>query len=665
MVEIKINGRVILLDWILGCLFLAFVLVYYTLAGKISLKLINLKESFFSRTLFTGFIIVTFIQWVIGFPCQLFHCSWKVYFSIMFMVNGCLFIYLIIYFRKGFCLEKDLLTKKVFSHFSKYWFIYLLVIVFSIWSMSSQLPYYIMNYDDHYYLGAIVQQTNSVALSTENFFNGTPMQLGISRLINTFEINYAFWANLFHIYPVFFARAIMVIHNYLLVFMAIHAFFSIFKNIKEKNIQFILISFVALLIPAGYLEQKNIIRVYDGWQMNTAIWYGSSMVRLTCLPVLTMFAFEITEKISFKKIVFFGMLCVSYLSFSSIALPFIIVALLIGWLFLAFRVYQSGSKYSLFASLFMMLVMLFSLKFGPKILEFFFPSQKVSVLESIANYRSMKGYYINDNYLYMLSSSFLLFSLISERNRRVSYVGSVILICVFLCYCSLFDKFFILICMNYDFVALRLITGLQMMLLMFLGFYIVDFIKKFNVNMLPKVSVALIVIICVFNFMNMEIYTSSDFNHAGTGMSVFGYSIDRLVNNDTMAPNIYKDLFDYFDEETRDRHRIINPKIIHYEEGNLFLYAGMSFAADNIEACITDSEQRCDNMTNEEIQRLSDFANGTSSYNDVKGLLINYKIEYILTGDVAVVKELENYGFECVMVSESMNHEILSLIKLN
>lgn len=632
--------------------------------GKFCIAYLNLKENFFSKTLIVGFLAVVFIQWLIGFPCQLFHLSWNIYFWLMLVVNGTVFVVLTIYYKNNYVFKRDYIKKKGKTNLKKYWFLYALVVVFSLWSMTSQLPYFIMNYDDHYYLGAIIQQTNSVALSTENFFNGVPMEHNISRLINTFEINYAFWANLFHIYPVFFARAVMVIHNYLLIFMAFHAFFSVFTKIDEKYIQFTLIPFVVLLIPAGLLEQKNIVRVYDGWQMNTAVWYGGSMVRMTCLPVLIMFAYEITEKINFRRIVFICVICVSYLSFSSIALPFIIIGFIIGWLLLSYRVLQKDWKHSTVLSVFMFFLLFISIKFGPKVIEILIPSQQESMINAVAAYRNMRSYYINDNYIYIISSSLILFNAVFKRHKNITVVGIIVLICVFVCYGTYFDKFFVLISMKYDFVALRLITGLQMLLLLYIGFYLFDVIQMIKNKSLPFIAVSSITCACLFNFFNMQLYKSSEFNRIGTGMSVFGYSFTRLINNTNMTPSIYKDLYTYFEKETGERYRIINPTVIRYEDGNLFLYAGMGFAANNIEACITDANQKCDDMSNGDMRMLSDYASGVNTYDDIKELLEAYKIEYILTPSEKVVAEMKEKGHPCVMVSKSLNEDILSLIKI-
>lgn len=654
------------MDLMLGILYLVFIFPFYYLVGNMVMEYIKLKKTSMSKVIVTGFLSLKFIQWCIGFPCQFFHLSWNIYFGIMLILNAFLFIYSIRRYRSKLNLKKETIKVCIKDNLKTYWFIYLLVGVFSIWSMTSQLPYYLMNYDDHYYLGAMIQQAGSSALSVENFFNGAPMDVSFTRLINTFEIDYSFWAQLFHIYPIFFARCIMVIHNYLIVFLTYHAFFRIFKIQEKSYVQFMLIPMLILLIPAGFLADLNILRLYDGWQMNTAIWYGGSIVRLTCLPVLIMFAFEITKKITFKKLIFVGVLMCAYISFSSIAFPFIIIGLIIGWMLLAYRVFIFTDKKRILMSIGMLIILFLALKIGPKIFEMIIPGQSEKMVDAITSYRSMMSYYINENYLYMLTSSCILFNLINKKNKEFVITGLCVLTVIFICYSNLFDKFLIIISLKYDFVALRLITGLQMLLLAFLGYYILTFIKYFSKNFVPVslISLSCVFLVNVFNIYHLDDYKDEKYNYAGTGISIFGYSFSRLVQNKEMAPNIYKDLYTYFSNEDKGRHRIINPKVIHYEDGNLFIYAGMGFSANNVQACITDEHERCDDMDNGIVTKLSDYTLGLYGYDDVKSLLDKYEIEYVLTTSETVKDELVQNGYICEMESVSLYGDMLYLVKL-
>lgn len=85
----------------------------------------------------------------------------------------------------------------------------MLVIIFTLLSIFNLLSYYRMNYDDSYYIGKIVNQVGSNALLSENYYNGNLSNVidgGITRILNTFEISYGFFANLFNIDIPFFVE---------------------------------------------------------------------------------------------------------------------------------------------------------------------------------------------------------------------------------------------------------------------------------------------------------------------------------------------------------------------------------------------------------------------------------------------------------------------------
>lgn len=98
-----------------------------------------------------------------------------------------------------------------------------------------------MNYDDSYYIGKIVNQVGSNALLSENYYNGNLSNVidgGITRILNTFEISYGFFANLFNIDIPFFCRVAMTIHNYILTFLCYKAVGELFIKRKIHSLHF-------------------------------------------------------------------------------------------------------------------------------------------------------------------------------------------------------------------------------------------------------------------------------------------------------------------------------------------------------------------------------------------------------------------------------------------
>lgn len=70
----------------------------------------------------------------------------------------------------------------------------------------------------------------------------------------------------------------MVIHNYILVLLVYYALAEVFAGKETALSQYVLLPFVVFIIPFGYLNVESFIHMYDGWQFQTAIFYGGSVV---------------------------------------------------------------------------------------------------------------------------------------------------------------------------------------------------------------------------------------------------------------------------------------------------------------------------------------------------------------------------------------------------
>lgn len=121
----------------------------------------------------------------------------------------------------------------------------------------------------------------------------------------------------------------MVIHNYILVLLVYYALAEVFAGKETALSQYVLLPFVVFIIPFGYLNVESFIHMYDGWQFQTAIFYGGSVVRVTAIPTILLFAKDLLEKIDFRKIIFMGMIYLVMLSFSSIFIQIGILMFLI------------------------------------------------------------------------------------------------------------------------------------------------------------------------------------------------------------------------------------------------------------------------------------------------------------------------------------------------
>lgn len=653
-----LNERGNRMNWIKLIIFFIIIFPFYHLAGSWVNRFCRWEKRNTTLDLISGYLFLTFIQWCIGVPAQFFHVSWNSYFYSLLVVYGGLFLF--------FWKQRE---KKSFSWLTfirEHWFLLLLAACFSFWSMSSQLPYFQFNYDDHYYLGAIVQSIGSDALASVNYFNGTPMVQGISRIVNTFEIGYGFWASLLHIDPIFFARAVMVIHNYLVIFLAITAAIRGLFHIKDVYAQYCCLPFALFLLPAGYLDQVGKIRLYDGWQMNTAIWYGGSIVRCCALPLCFMYVKNMLDHFHWRKLIFTGMVFCAFLAQSSIFVTFALAVMVLAWIWCSVCLLRKKERRMRLWGALMIAVLIIGMKLGPKLLEIIMPSLTNYYLNAGANISKMAFAYTQANLPFLILSLFGVFTLRHWKDNDFPFICLVVCSACVLLYNPYFNKFVITIAVGYDFVYYRLITALQLFMLALCGYLFTVLWCRLvkNGRWLSWASVLVIAGLNLFNLGYLDVYAGEDMATLTSGLSVYGYAPDRLFQNAYMAPRIFHDLDTYFSKQPDGRYRLVSPHMIRYEDGALFISPGLAIGNGNIESCMSYENVRCDNIEFGEIDLLEKYCGGRGRYDLAAPILAKYHIDYLITDNVQVRDELAAMGKATVLDSVSLAHDHVYLIQL-
>lgn len=645
------------MNWLKMIICLSFLFLFYYLTGSKFNSFCKINHSF-SNNVISGYFLLTFIQWCIGVPSQFFHVSWNVYFYILMIIYGLLFLAL--FYKR---------EKKKFAIWiviKEYWFLFLLTACFSFWSMSSQLPYFQFNYDDHYYLGAIVQSIHSDALASVNYFNGTYMLQGISRIVNTFEIGYGFWATVFDIDPSFFARAVMVIHNYFIIFLCLSTSMKLLFHIRDAHAQYCCLPFAVLLIPAGYLEHVFKLRLYDEWQTNTAIWYGGSVVRMCALPFCFASLKGLIDQFQWKKLIYMIVVFSAFLSLSSIFVSFAIVAVLLSWLYTSAKFLMKGNKKKKIIGAVMILFAVAGMKLGPKVLELLIPSLTDFYNNASGNVtRVMLGFtQANIPFVFLSMISILCFTYWKDKNFPV--VSIVVCgTCLFL-YQGYFIKFLLTIAVGYDFVIYRLISGLQLFLFVLCGTLFIQLMEQSvkGEYLLAPIEVCSIIVLNLFNLMHLETYTKEKYTALSSGLSVYGFAPDRLMQNEYMTPYIFHDMSEYFSVQEKGKYRVISPHMIQYEDGALFISPGLATASEKIESCMSYESVRCDSIEFGVIELFSNFCTGNVDYESARPYLEQYQINYMITDSDQVKDTLTKIGKEVVVDSVSLANDHVYLIRL-
>lgn len=645
------------MNYFLSIIYLLFIFTFSYVTGKTILVKLGFSSVYLTRNIISGFLYLTLIQWVCGFSAQLFHLSWNIYYISLLVIYLVHIIFLIKMGCITFSLNKDIIT----NHIKNFWFLYLLVAMFTLMSITSQFPYLELNYDDAYYLGAIQQEIGVESLGRIDYFSGLPQDLDLARLLNTFHLQYAFWSVCFHIEPVAFARFAAVIQNYLLIFFIYHMFLTGIKG-DEKNIQYSLALFSILLIPAGYLKTHGIISAYDDWQMNTAIWYGSSLVRLGALPVLLYFGKLCCDKLTIKSCIWCMILCVSFFSYSTIVFPIIIF---VGVLFSFYKMWKFLLEQNIHKShiVFISILILFlcMIIVVPQLLYDRVPELKDAMDSGLEGYRGYANVYLQDSIIMKFMTPALILLAFWKGNKKLKEATLIIILILTVLFIGIFDKFIILCSMNYNFVALRFTTSAQMMLLLLFSYSLFHIITKKYIQV--GTSLFLVIIVNVFNYTHLADYRNLH-SVPATALSKYGYSPKRVIKNPHMMPEVcFKigDIFNDFDE----KQLIIAPTFLFDEDAVLKLSESLAFASAKISVLsnIGDLDKINDPVINEERTKIYNFINGYENVEHIDSLLKKYNVDFIITEDVSLVNIYEWNIYITIPIDESRNLYVLELHK--
>lgn len=644
------------MNWILSILFYFVIFSCYKIIGKCFGTLLNLGNDTYSsfKDIFTGFIILYFIGFIVGFPCQYFHLSWNI-FKYTYLLILIFLVGYSLYLEKEF-FKKYIkrLKKLIYIHIKENWIIYLMVFIFVFFAITNVLVYYQNNYDDAYYLGKIVNQIGAKQLSTENFFNGSISYSSLYRIINTYEISYGLFSDIFHISVPFFCRVTMAAHNYFMLFSLYKLLAEYF--VKKEVSQFCLLPFIFLLISAGYAMEGNMpvsINMFDGWQFQTAIFYGSSVVRTMAIPAIIIYCEKLIKKFELKNIIFMGILYVVFMSFSTIFLIYAIIVTII--LFFSKGIISLKTDIAIDKKINIKNILCIFIPVLLLILSKFL--DKISMIAT-ENYFNNLSQYIDFSNWYFYGDTFIYYALaifvcsyFVFKNTFCQFTSIVIISLFLMIFTKLFYELIIISSGFFWFVALRFTTSVQFMLVFFIGCLFVYFLQRISFR---KMLLSLSSVLCMFATVLYIFYNIDDIkkqNWLASGMTEYGYSINSIKKNDEMMPNIMCDVGEYFNEKEYGNYSLLLPATINWD-GFPLSTNGFIFASNRIELCI---ENGAKNLSQDDLQALYDFLSNNKNYNEIENILFEHEIRYILVQDINQKDALIKNGWTLERSSDKIN----------
>ncbi len=658
------------MNWILTIFFYLVIFNCYYILGDTTLTLLKYEDRKPYKSFLFGFIMFFFIGFIIGVIGQVFQTSWSAYAILMSLAYLVVYIS-ILYLRRNW-IEKLIKNIKsnwkemLLEHLKSFWFIYVLVFLFSVLSMTNILPYLQQNYDDTYYISKVVNSVQMNKLNTEDWFNGNLMLdrgIDIERVLNTYELTYGYFGTIFGIDLPFFCRGTMVIHNYILMFFT---YVSLAREfIKKEYAQFTILPFSIYLISHGYLMEGGLpfiksVRTYDGWQLQTAMFYGGSVCRTMCMPLLYIFMKPLFKKITFKSLLIIFIISCTMVSFSTIAVQQVLLVALVAVIVKLLIQVKDGSNLMRFLSI-VALVGIIVVYFKTKNIDMNLYSNIDEFYSDRQDAYAFYQYYALYDVIMKCALPVILLAIVFFRKKEFTYISLTTLMLWYIFYSNHFVELLNITSFKFFFVSLRSMASVQY-LIMFIGGCL--FIKILTQFKIPLLCYGLLSILCLttiglYSYKHYDEIKDMDF--LGSGMTIYGYSFDNLSSNDQLMPQLFVDVGEYFDQLPYGNYRLWSETALTYNKSIMFS-TGFAFSSNRIETCYAGG---CDGMTEEKNMVLTTFNNTSENFDEVDTIVHEKNINYLLATNEDSMKKLIEKGYNLVLTSKSEKDEFFYLMETN
>lgn len=549
-----------LLDYAKSLIFIVISIIYFSVIGNAVCK----KEDFFPKKIIIAYVIHSAIIGILGTVVQIVNIPWK-FFMILQMLVICILFFWCIYIlnkRDRLIKNKNHLIKIAVVHFSENWFIYIITFIMLGLSLANINLQLLNNHlDDGLYLLRIAQlpyvdNPYDMIFASGFEYSRFSSLSTFSYVFNVFDLEASVYNYLLGTNATIFARFALNWLNYYIFVQSFYWFICVITKdktqIKRKYLQYFISPIVILCFYPEWLN--HLFSVPDDWQISSAMWYGSSIVR--CAGLFIMFIPLIENKINKKYFIYWILVSIALFTKSSIALPLIIFGLFLYLLFYFYSYKKKYVKFLIIAYILFMLVILYLVgipssdwsKYG----EIIFTADGVRSI----SYHLLTLLYNNRTsiLLYVALGAFII-SFFKEKNKDMRKWNWIILICLSMIVIPIINYPFI-VCSVYTHVARRMFT-LLIYTLMLTGFtYLftnVYILVKRNISKIILLSFAFLTII---SFVGIRYYK----------MYGFRTSFNIIRENPYLMPQTTLDLSNELEEiskETNMELHVLAPDVVY------------------------------------------------------------------------------------------------------
>lgn len=312
-----------ILDYFITVLFFITIGVFFYLFGLALTTKYKLQES---TNVLVGFIAHTSVLAVIGMFFQITKLSWHLYFYTTILWLLLCLSYSVYKIKK----DKIKIFKNGFREFiKKYWFFLVMIVIFVLSLYCNGGRIWTDNLtDDGYYLVRIANlpyAANSLSYDVTSGFK----TLGLDTyVLNTWELETSVFLYICNVLPTIFVRFGLSTFNFVLICCSMHSLIATIskksnKKIDANNYQYFCFLIMPIFFAMNMFGQSFLnISLEDTWKNTTALFYGSSLVRIAGPLIYFNYIFTV-DKIKIRDVIAIIAISIVMVSRSTTALPII------------------------------------------------------------------------------------------------------------------------------------------------------------------------------------------------------------------------------------------------------------------------------------------------------------------------------------------------------
>lgn len=297
-----------------------------------------------------GYLYYSFFVAIGGIVIQILNLSWSIFsiYMTLLLFGVCIAIFIS-------SKHKLNLNKNVFSFFKECWFtIFLCLILGAMLFFYYRSFWYGNHLDDGYYITKVATLPYESSGFNTNYSVGIEQKSEFSYLLNTWELEASFFVKILGVSPTLYLRLFQSVFNYFVFFNCFLAFGQrLVKNLKRQylldNLKYSMGVCLVFFVYYVYLMDSKILFLRDMFHLDTGMYFGASIAKITVVLLLLMFYIQ-EEKIVVPMMMGVVAISIVLISKSSIVLPVIVLIIIsssIVWL------YEGNGKKSKYFAVFL------------------------------------------------------------------------------------------------------------------------------------------------------------------------------------------------------------------------------------------------------------------------------------------------------------------------